>query len=154
MENKQELSFASLRTIYWMLLFGQVLFFLVVSFVLNLNNSEVSEETRRIFLFLVPIVVIFSSGLGLAFNLVIATKLKDEPNLKIRFKKFATSNVIGWACIEGSTLICIIGYLITGLKLYQIMALVVILFFLLTIPTKDRVANGLNLSENEKQLLK
>lgn len=152
--DKQKLNINTLKVIFWGLLFSQVMFYLIANLVVITNDYHVSATTDKIMNILAPLVIILSVLAGLLLNVFSAQKLRqlNDPNEKIR--RFSSNNIIGWACIEGSVLMNIIAFLITGHHFFQISALIMILFFLVTIPTTGRVAFALNLSESDLETLK
>ncbi len=74
--------------------------------------------------------------------------------LSSKIAMFRTAFVVRIAMLEGIGLLTIIGYLVTADKSFLYMFVVVFVLFLIHAPTKQRICNDLELSEEDEDLLR
>jgi len=151
---KQKLNISTFLIIFWVLLAGQFVFFLIANVIVYTNQITISDEADKYMGIIVPVVVAGSVLAGLLLNFLSARKLRNLTDANEKFKRFTSNNIIGWAFIEGSVLMNIIAFIITSHHFYQVAATLMMLFFLITIPTTSRIAFALNLDENAINILK
>ena len=152
--NTTTLGFTNLLVIFFTLLMGQVIFLVVCYVVVNTNESSISEETIDIFRVLTPLVVAVSIITGLSMNYFRLKTIRKVTDVHDKFKRFTANNIIGWACIEGASMMCIISFLVTHEMVYVYLAILVLAFFLFNMPTKSRIVSALQMDLEESSLLK
>lgn len=146
-ENNNSITVSYLKTIFWVFLSAQIIFFLIASIIVKSNEIHISDFARKLISYLVPLIAFFSLAAGILLNFLSARKLRSLEDKEEKIKRFTSANIIGWACVEGAVFISILAYLITGIIDFQIVAIVLILFFIFTIPTAKRIAFALGLDK-------
>jgi len=151
---KQKLNISTFLMIFWVLFAAQIIFFLIANVIVYTNKIHISDYAGQIIEYIVPIVVLGSVIAGLLLNFISARKLRNLSDVQEKFTRFTTNNIIGWAFIEGAVIMTILAFLITQHHFYQIAALIMISFFLITIPSAKRISFALNLNEDDINIIK
>jgi len=145
-------SYLKVNSIIHLALFmGQLVFGVLVMLEVP-QKGIVITNTNNPFLFVVPIVaigslilstILFKKNLGMAIN---------NSTLKGKLMGYQTALITRFAPLEGASLFGIVSYLQTGNLLFMLITGVIMLYFLSLRPTKDRIANDLCLSYEDKML--
>jgi len=145
-------SYLKVNSIIHLALFmGQLLFGVLVMLEVPQKGIDITN-TNNPFLFVVPVVaigslilstILFKKNLGMAIN---------NPTLKGKLMGYQTALITRFAPLEGASLFGIVAYLQTGNLLFILITGLIMLYFLSLRPTKDRIANDLNLSYEDKML--
>lgn len=142
--------FRSLQIIYYVLIFGQLLFAFITIFLTY--DQEVGLEEKGvtdIFIYIVPIFVI--GGLIGSF-LLFKNRLeasKREPDLIKKMVNYRSALIIRYSFLDGPSLFAIVIYLISYNIFFLALSGFIIIIFLLIKPTKERAINDLMLSPGE-----
>ena len=78
------------------------------------------------------------------------SKLDDKNSLKEKLAGYQTALIIRFAIAEGPSLLGIAGYMLSGNVIYLILVGINVLYFILIRPTKDQMAEDLNLTNADK----
>jgi hypothetical protein len=143
--------FYSLNIIHLGLTLGQILFAVVVYFLLaSGQRSAGDEQMNETFQLIVPFLIIggVTGGMLLARNRLESIRAKKD--LKEKMIDYRSTLMLKYALWEAPSLVSIIGYLMTGNLFYLGLSAVVIGLFLLNRPTRDRAATELELSPSER----
>lgn len=143
--------FSALNIVHLGLTLGQILFAVVVYFLLaSGQRSPDAEGSDEMFQMIVPFLIIggVTGGMLLARNRLEA--IREKKDLKEKMTDYRSTLMLKYALWEAPSLISIIGYLMTGNLFYLGLSAVVIGLFLLNRPTRDRAATELELSPSER----
>jgi hypothetical protein len=136
---------------------AQMLTLLIFSGVLMwLNSSEQVlpvEDVGQIFHYIVPIITITTLAASyMVFKMMIG-KINPSLDLKQKLPKYQVAVIVRSALLELPGLLAAVAALITGDMLFLLASLLVIFLFLMVRPTPFRIAEDLNLSAAERNLL-
>jgi hypothetical protein len=130
---------------------GQLLFGLVTLFITPQKGIDITN-TNDPFLYVVPIVALGSlaaSAFLFKLNLNMAI---DKDSLNGKLMLYQAALIVKLAPLEGASLLGIVSYMLTGNLLFIIISGLMALYFLSLRPTKDKIANDLDLSYEDKLL--
>ncbi|MDB5158274.1 MAG: hypothetical protein JWR50_2981 [Mucilaginibacter sp.] len=137
----------TISIIHLALIIGQVLF-AVVAFA-KMDSTNINFDKNDVFLFVAPIMAI---GGFIASNIVFKQQLvraKDKMVLKDKLVAYQSALITRFALLEGASLFNIVVFLKTGNLLYLIISGLIIFYFIIIRPTKDKVVEDLELSYQE-----
>ncbi|UII80710.1 hypothetical protein [Flagellimonas sp. CMM7] len=126
------------------ILFGAIIYFQTQNTSFNFSN------TSDIYLMVVPIVAVSCIFLG---DFIFKQSIKNIPktvNLKQKLARFQTASIIKYALAEAPALFGIVAFMITGNMAYLVVSVVLILYFFMLKPSKDKIERSLNLNGEEK----
>lgn len=133
------------------LMAGQAFFILTTLIVLS--EGAFAPELNSIFIYLVPALVMMAF---LISNLIYRRKiavLRNEATISDKLNGFRLLLIIRSAVLEGAGFTSIIGFMMTGELLYAGLSLLIILYMLTFIPTKQRMINDLELNSQEEAFI-
>jgi hypothetical protein len=146
--------FGMLTTLHLAMLMGQVIFALVVWYLVS--SGQVAAENSQlndVFRLLVPLVIV--GGL-IGSRYMARARLRAiavQSSLKDKLAAYRTLFVIKLAMLEAPALLAIVACLITGHDLYLALAGLVILIFFISRPTKYKVGSDLKLTREEMTMM-
>jgi len=154
-QNTQQTAKAMLKTIpilHMGLLAGQVLF-AIVSFNISPPNTFYWINHNDPFVFVVPIIAIACYALGnFLFRQQIGAAI-EKPTVQQKVAGYQTAMIIRFAMLEGASLFGIVSYLLTGNLLLIGISGLLIVYFIILRPTRDKIETELNLDYQEKMEL-
>lgn len=131
------------------LLIGEVLF-AIVAFVetksIGLNLKLGSDP----FFYIVPFLIVAGMLLGSFLFTQQISEAADKNSLNEKLAGYQTALITRFAIAEGPSLLGIVGYMLSGNVIYLILVGVNVLYFILIRPTKDKIAEDLSLTNEEK----
>lgn len=137
------------------LLLGQVLFLVAASFIaknIGFQNTLV-EFDSNILLLISGFFGILCLLLGYSVFKRNNEKLRTIPDLAEKLTTYRTFLIINYALIEFPAFLAIVLFMLTGNKLFVILAVLLIFYLSRNKPTKEKLYIDLNLSENEKMII-
>ena len=141
----------SLRILHLALLAGQCMFLAMVVFVATRNTtSPVSLQTDKI-LQVIALLVSFAAVFG-SMTLFKKKLLKindTAENITEKTTQYRAANILQWAMLEGASLFSVICFFLTGNYSFAALAIALIVFFAILIPSKIKMMLQLRLSEEE-----
>ncbi len=139
----------TIAIIHAALLIGQVLFG-IVAFVQTKSTGFNLKLGSDPFFYIVPFLIVAGMLLGsFLFTQQISNAL-DKNSLNEKLAGYQTALITRFAIAEGPSLLGIVGYMLSGNVVYLILVGVNVLYFILIRPTKDKLAEDLNLTNEEK----
>jgi hypothetical protein len=139
----------TIAIIHAALLIGQVLFG-IVAFVETKSigfNLKLSSDP---FFYIVPFLIVAGMLFGsFLFTGQIST-LVDKYTLNEKLAGYQTALITKFAIAEGPSLLGIVAYMLSGNVIYLILVGFNVLYFILIRPTKDKLAEDLNLTYEDK----
>ena len=139
----------TITIIHLAMLLGQVLF-VVVAYSITKSTTIDIKNTKDPFLFVVPIMAI---GCFIASVFVFKSQINvaaNKPTLKGKLMAYQTALIIQVALLQGASLFGIVVYEITRNFFYLLISILIILYFIIIRPTKDKITENLNLDYEDK----
>ncbi len=155
MNDKLQLNNTYLKTvsiIHLALLIGQAMFATVV-FIQSGSTKIVFNDASDSYFF---IVIGLAVGGFAASNFLFKqnlNKANEQTDIKSKLAKYQSALIIRYALLEGPSLFGIVVYLLTGNLFYLIVSIVIMLYFLSLMPTKEKIKEELQLSYDEAAVL-
>jgi hypothetical protein len=147
-------NFKQLKIIFYGLAAGQLFFFLVV-FIIEKNwSNQLSGEQLNIVKFIIPILILTAL---ISSRIIYNQRIKYADKSVIIQKKFSSfkiNNIVRWAQLESANILSSLAYLLTGYYLYAILSLILLLLYLINIPTKERFIFEYELTPDELSLVR
>ncbi len=139
----------TLSILHMSLIMGPVLFGTVIYFQTQ-NASLNFSDTDDIYLIIVPIVAVSCIFLG---NFIFKQSIRNIPKtigLRQKLARFQTASIIKYALAEAPALFGVVAFMITGNMAYLTISVVLILYFFMLKPTKEKIERSLDLKGDEK----
>ncbi len=137
--------------IFFALLAGQIIFIAVAFF--TISNSTPQSQPDDMLNIIVPVVV--GSGLfisSLIFKQLLG-KIKKDDSFEKKLETYRSALIVRYALLEVPSLFSTVAYLLSGNIIFLAFSGVLILAFMLNMPTRNKAAQDLNLSTNEADKL-
>lgn len=128
-------------------------FFFILTTLIVISEGDIAPETNSFFIYLVPGMVLMAFLLSNFIYRQKMTALRDVATISEKFKGFRSLIIIRSAILEGSGFLSIIAFMLTGELLYAGLSLLIILYMLTFIPTKQRMINDLELNSQEEAFI-
>ena len=138
-----------LPIIHLALLIGQVLFAVVVYNIAPQKGFSFDGSANPF----VYVSLVLTFGGFTAGNILFTKqlqKIEPEYTLSQKLASYQTAFILRAALLEGPSLFSIVAYMLSGNLLFLAVSGAIILYFVTIRPTKDKIANDLNLGDNEK----
>ncbi len=138
------------QTIYFALLAGQVILFLVMKYLRSTSDAPGSEFPLPLYVLQgVSVLFVF---LGVGVFLYLMKDASAKPNIEEKFNAFKSASLAQWGLIEGATIVQIIDYYLTGSDVAHGGIGVGLFLFFLRRPKKIELFYRLKLDSTERQL--
>lgn len=149
---KKAAAFSVLKTVHLAMLFGQLLFISILFYLVYSKKAiPPLAEQDRIF----QVIAILFAGLAFFIGFNIFKKrlavIRDKVHLTTmeKFDKYRSACIIQWALLEGAALFCGICFFLTGNYAFLALAALLILFFAMQVPHKNKTAQQLGLGTDD-----
>jgi hypothetical protein len=149
---KKNSLFSILKTLHLSMLAGQVIFTAVIFYLIYSKTMlAILVENEKI---MQVIALVFIAATIFAGNRLFKKKLlelnEDEQTAtKEKMLAYRTICLIQWALLEAGVLLCGIFALLTANYAFLALSVIVIIYFALFAPVKDKIAAQLNLNSTE-----
>lgn len=140
--------------IYFALIAGQLAFMGVAySIASDLKMTNDIRSLNDMLLMVIPFVAL--GGISASFMMfkMQLSKIDKEAPLANRLNAYRAALIARYALLEGPSLFAIVGFLLTGNFIFLGISGFIILIFLYFRPTRDKVAQDLELKNSEAELL-
>lgn len=148
MELDYKHSISQIKIIYFALLIGQIIFF-AVSYYLQYSGS-IEPEVIPYFKEIVLLVVLFVVILSYLLPFMMIKKMNTNSSLSDKLNEFRSSFILRMALLEGSNLLLIVYYLLSGNKNALILIAFVFVIEVFHFPSKQYIIKILKLSTEEE----
>lgn len=139
----------TLSIIHFSLLGGMILF-MVVAYIKQGNHYFDFKNTDDVYIIVVPIMAIAAYFVGrLVFKQQILA-LANKDSLKEKLMGYQGAALVRLAFLEGAALFGIVAFMITGNLFELLISILLVLYFLALKPTKEKVINDLQLSQEQR----
>ena len=141
----------TMRIIFFALLAGQIIFMAVAFF--TVNNNPPQSQSDDLFNIIVPVAI----GLGLFMSSLLfkqmLAKIKKDDSFEQKLEAYRSALIIRYALLEGPSIFSTVVYLLSGNIIFLAFSGVMILAFLMNMPSRDKATQDLNLSSIEADKL-
>jgi len=141
------------NTIYFALLGGLIIFFILVVILIQNKNREVNTDLDRVFTFVIPVfglVMMFISRFS--YNQMIS-KYDSNKDLLQKTTYYRIAKIISWAMIEGACFFALVATILTSNYLYVAVFVFLIGYFILRRPSVESLIKDMQLSSDESNLI-
>ncbi|WP_420602624.1 hypothetical protein [Flagellimonas sp.] len=139
----------TLSIIHLGLIAGPLVFGLIVYF--NSQSTHINfSNTDDMFLIVIPIFALSSIFLG---NFIFGQSIKNiarTSSLRQKLVRFQTASIIRYALVEAAAFFGIIAYYMTGNLVFMLISAILILYFFMLRPTREKIIRTLNLTGSDK----
>ena len=139
----------TIAIIHAALVIGQVLFGIVAYAVTKSIGLDLKPGNDPLF-YIAPILIVSGILLGSFLFKQQVSKLTDKNLLNEKLQGYQAALIIRFAMSEGPSLLGIVSYLLSGNVFYLILVVFNVLYFVWIRPTKDKIAEDLNLTYEDK----
>ena len=150
MQNSNSLK--TINIIYLALIGGQLMFMAVAFFAANEVNADTQSINETLQL-VIPFVVLGGLSVSSFVFKSLLDKIDKKAAFDIKINSYRGALIVRYALLEGPSLLAIVGYLFTQNPLFLGMSGIMILAFLYFRPTRDKIAQDLELSSSEAESL-
>lgn len=147
--------FKLLSLIYGVMLLAQVGTGAVLLFLRSTQGDVMHDDAQlaQIFKYLVPAVALTMPLIGWILSKKALKNIATSDPLSDKLRKYQGNLLLKYAFFEGPTLLALVAYFLTGEKLILGVAVVLVLWFLTQIPTKNRLFDEVPLLPLEESKL-
>ncbi len=145
--------FKSLKVVHGALVSG-VVFFLVISIVLQLNGYK--NFGKDVVLMMLALSMLFAAGGVVASAVLFKRKLNEldpQDNLSNKLVFYRSAQVVKYALLEAPSFFCIVFFMLTGNYVILVVLAVPLFLLIKEYPNKERCINDLSLSLKESDKL-
>lgn len=141
--------FVKLISIIHLALLGGQLLFAIVAYAQAAKVFFGIMNTGDPLVYIVAIVAVFGfAASNVMFNVLLKAALA-KPSLGEKIVNYQTALIARFALLEGPSLFAIVGFLLSGNLFFLIIAGLLMLYFLMLRPTKDKIDADLDLNFSE-----
>ncbi len=131
--------FASIKNIFFGLLAGQIIYFMVGLFLIQSGNINTDSLLNTIFMFVTPVFILVSVYVSKVIYIKLVSSFDKSVSLENKIISYRSNNLIKLAILEGANLFNISVMIITSSYLYAAFFVILITLFFLNKPTKDKL---------------
>lgn len=142
--------FGSMNVLFYALLAGQLIFFVVAFQLKGTTAGEMPEQMKLIISLMVISFIVISPIFYVWF-----VKTKAPPGLPLakRLSIYRNGNIVRWAILEGGCLISLVFFLVTADMFYVYLFLACFTAFLITRPTYAKCIADLKLEGEDRKII-
>lgn len=148
-ETTPESYLKTLSLIHLALLAGLVLF-MIVTIISQKQTYFDYKNTGDVYIIVVPVMAIAAFFTGRFLFKQQLSALDKKNSLKEKLMGYQGASIVRLAFLEGAALFGIVAFLLTGNFFELLISLLLVLYFLMLKPTKEKVMSDLNLSTEQK----
>ncbi len=145
--------FATQSLIHIALIVGQVLFAGVTFFLRSNQSVEPDPELRQAFLYIVPVLAAAGIFASLQVFKLMVTKAKQQSSLGKKISAYGSAMIVRYAVLEAPSLFAIVAFFLTGEYFFLAISVLIIIFFFLVRPSREKLIEDLELNANEAALV-
>ncbi len=150
METAKANNFKALQILHGAMLAGMLLFSIVSVFIKTTGRLQpVDAGVGKILQVIALLLAGASAGAGFFLFNRRMQSINDTANAKERMNIYRAAAIIRWALIEAPVLFIIISFMLTGNYAFLGLAIVLMGIFASTAPLKNKIAQQLQLNNNE-----
>ena len=146
-------SLKNLRIVHLSMLSGLVFFAIIAYYIRNNTGSLLGPRELSILTYISLIFILIEIPLGYWLHSRKMKTLADKPDLNSKLDIYKVSHIVKIAMYEGAGFFSCLVLLLGGKNPVLIQILVVIIIMLLETPSATKLANDMDLSSGDKDLL-
>jgi|JI10StandDraft_1071094.scaffolds.fasta_scaffold857053_2 hypothetical protein len=144
--------FRAIQTLFFGLLSGQVMVCAVLWFVQNEQTAAPGFQEDRWLQFTITF-SLFLLGVSYFVRKNLIEKARPQETLIAKLRQYRQAILVGWALIEGATLLNAVFFFLSGKIEFLYIAGALIALFITQIPTKPKLINELDLNTTDQSVL-
>ena len=141
------------NTIYFSLVFGLLLFFIIVMILMQDKKIEGDNNLDMIFTFLVPLFGLMMMFISRMIYNQMVSKYDPAGSLLQKITHYRTAKIISWAMIEGGCFLALVATILTSNYLYVAVFIFLFGYFFLMKPSKESFIRDMHLNSDESDLI-
>lgn len=141
------------NTIYYSLITGLLLFFIVIMVFIHDNDRTAGKELDNIFTFVVPIFGLMMMFISRMIYNQMILKFDSSTNLLQKISHYRTAKIVSWAMIEGTCFFALVATMLTSNYLYVAVYIFLFGYFFLMRPSKESLIRDMRLNSEESDLI-
>ena len=141
------------NTIYYSLITGLLLFFIVIMVFIQDNDRTAGKELDNIFTFVVPIFGLMMMFISRMIYNQMILKFDSSANLLQKISHYRTAKIVSWAMIEGACFFAVVATMLTSNYLYVAVYIFLFGYFFLMRPSKESLIRDMRLNSEESDLI-
>jgi len=141
------------NTIYFSLIFGLIIFFVVVMILLQIRNPKTESKLDSIFTFIVPLIGLLMMLISRKVYNQMISKNDLGGSLLQKIGYYRTAKIVSWAMIESACLLALVATMLTSNYLYVAVFIFLFGYFFLMKPSKESLIQDMRLSSEESDLI-
>ena len=141
------------NTIYYSLITGLLLFFIVIMVFIQDNDRTAGKELDNIFTFVVPIFGLMMMFISRMIYNQMILKCDSSTNLLPKISHYRTAKIVSWAMIEGACFFAVVATMLTSNYLYVAVYIFLFGYFFLMRPSKESLIRDMRLNSEESDLI-
>lgn len=141
------------NTIYFSLIFGLIIFFVVVMILLQIRNPKTESKIDSIFTFIVPLIGLLMMLISRKVYNQMISKNDLGGSLLQKIGYYRTAKIVSWAMIEGGCFLALVATIITSNYLYVVVFIFLFGYFLLLRPSNESLIRDMRLNSEESDLV-
>lgn len=141
------------NTIYYSLITGLLLFFIVIMVFIHDNDRTAGKELDNIFTFVVPIFGLMMMFISRMIYNQMILKFDSSANLRQKISHYRTAKIVSWAMIEGACFFALVATMLTSNYLYVAVYIFLFGYFFLMRPSKESLIRDMHLNSEESDLI-
>lgn len=141
------------NTIYFSLIFGLIIFFIVVMILLQIRNPKAESGLDSIFTFLVPLIGLLMMLISRKVYYQMISKNDLGGSLLQKIGYYRTAKIVSWAMIEGGCFLALVATILTSNYLYAAVFIFLFGYFVLLRPSIESLIKDMRLNSEESDLV-
>jgi len=141
------------NTIYFSLISGLIIFFIVVMILLQIRIPEAESELESIFTFLVPLIGFMMMLISRTVYNQMISKNDLGSSLLQKIGCYRTAKIVCWAMIEGGCFLALVATILTSNYLYVAVFIFLFGYFVLMRPSIESLIKDMRLNSEESDLV-
>ena len=141
------------NTIYYSLITGLLLFFIVIMVFIQDNDRTAGKELDNIFTFVVPIFGLMMMFISRMIYNQMILKFDSTANLLQKISHYRTAKIVSWAMIEGACFFALVATMLTSNYLYIAVYIFLLGYFFLMRPSKESLVQDMRLNSVESDII-
>lgn len=144
--------FRSLQILFFALLFAQIAICAIL-WVVRSSEAPTAEFQEDFWLQGITVFALFLLVGSLFFRKKMVDQARAQEGLSAKLSQYRSAQIIGWALMEGTTLINVVFFFLSGKMEFLYIAGVVVAMYATRAPSKMKLVNELELSAGEQNTL-
>ena len=141
------------NTIYFSLIFGLIIFFVVVMILLQIRNPKTESKIDSIFTFIVPLIGLLMMLISRKVYNQMISKNDLGGSLLQKIGYYRTAKIVSWAMIEGGCFLALVATMLTSNYLYVVVFIFLFGYFVLMRPSNESLIKDMRLNSEESDLV-